>query len=144
MHEWNLLKTLTTLDLDSANYAIVGTGALISYGLPRQISDLDVLVRDDAWDKIRSHPDAQLCTGAYTGDVVVKLHGGLLEFFATWIGGSTTDELFERSELVPFDDWGSSRLLRFASLADSLRYKTHLNRTKDLVDVDSVSGLTAW
>jgi len=138
MLEWNLLTTLIDLGLDSADYVIIGTGALISYGLPRQISDLDVLVRGAAWDKIRAHPDAEFVRGAVSGDDVVKLHGGLLEFSATWFSGSTTAEIIARADLIPFDDWGTSQNLRFASLADILEYKTVLGRVKDLDDLSTL------
>lgn len=138
MHEWNLLTTLTRLELNTSDYAIMGTGALISYALPRQIYDLDVLVRGEAWDKVRSHPDAEFARGSLTGDEVVKLHGGLIEFSETWVGGSSTAELIARAELIRFEDWGSGHDLRFASLADSLEYKKEFNRTKDLADVSAI------
>lgn len=116
----------------------MGTGALISYGLPRQITDLDVLVRDEAWEMVRSHPEAESCRGALTGDEVVKLHDGQLEFFATWIGGSTTAEVIDRGELILFEDWGSSHRLRFAGPADTLDYKTRFSRPKDLADLAAI------
>lgn len=143
MHEWNLLTTLIRLELDPSDYAIMGTGALISYALPRQIYDLDVLVRGEAWDKVRSRPDAEFVRGALTGDEVVKLHGGLIEFSETWVGGSTTAELIARAELIRFEDWGSSHDLRFATLADSLEYKKEFNRTKDLADVNAILEMHA-
>ena len=49
-----LFERLRAMELPPGTYAVFGSGPLAAHGLIDDIGDLDVVVRDDAWDRVRA------------------------------------------------------------------------------------------
>ncbi|MFC4048474.1 hypothetical protein ACFOY4_02160 [Actinomadura syzygii] len=129
--EHPLLRRLAAMDLDPDDFVIFGSGPLLAHGLRRGVSDLDIVARNHVWDY--AYVRGVHGRGRYSGDMIVSLWGGRLQFSRQWIPGARgADELIDDADV-----FGG---LRFAPLRDVLAYKLRLRRPKDLLDISTLSG----
>ena len=124
-----LVKIVTELDLDRRDFVIFGSGPLLAHGLRQRISDLDVVARGPAWQRVSEYGCQG--TGSLNGAPMALFWGGRIQFSGGWISDDwDTDELIDRAEVIDG--------LRFARLTDILAYKQMLLRPKDLPDIAAV------
>lgn len=126
-----LIRELAALNLDPEEFVIFGSAPLLVHGLRATIRDLDVVARGDvmAWARRTGSP----AVGRHSGAQVWQLNGGRLQFSSGWTNSLwSPDELIDNAQLVDG--------LRFARLADVLRYKQELRRPKDLIDIANIQA----
>jgi predicted nucleotidyltransferase len=122
------IRLLVSLGLETEDFAIYGSGLLWVHNL-RPVSDLDVIVRGEAWERIKQI--GSLSSATLNGAPTVRLLGGALEFTNGWIAGeSDVDKLIDEAEKI----YG----IPFVRLSYVLSYKRNLKREKDLADIEAI------
>ncbi len=115
-----LFERLRAMELPPRTYAVFGSGPLAAHGLIDDIGDLDVIVRDVAWDRVRGIGAIVM----HGNDQVVELDNGLA-FGQSWAYGDVDiEELIEDAEII--------NGLPFVQLDAVLAYKRIAGRPKDL------------
>ncbi|HET6192538.1 MAG TPA: hypothetical protein VFE59_36690 [Trebonia sp.] len=126
-----LVKIVTELDLDRHDFVIFGSGPLLAHGLRKRISDLDVVARGSAWERVSEYGCPG--TGSLNGAPMALFWDGHIQFSRGWISDDwDADDLIDRAEII--------HGLRFAQLSDILAYKQVLLRPKDLPDIAAVQN----
>ena len=112
------------MELPPGSYAVFGSGPLAAHGLIEELGDLDVIVAEEAWDRVRA-----LGTIAMHGDdPVVELDNGL-SFGRSWAYGDVDIEhLIEDAEMI--------NGLPFVRLEAVVEYKRIAGRPKDLRHIE--------
>ena len=124
-----LVKIANELDLDRQEFVIFGSGPLLAHGMRRRIRDLDVVARGESWRRVSRFGAPAI--GALNGAPTALFWGGRIQFSGGWISDDwKADILIDRADIIDG--------LRFARLADVLRYKQTLNRPKDRSDIDAL------
>ncbi|MCS0635149.1 hypothetical protein NX801_05655 [Streptomyces sp. LP05-1] len=127
-------QLLRQLCLPREDLVIAGSAPLYLRGLRDRITDLDVVARGRALERVRLHGVTE--PAPFEGVTSVRLMGGLLEIVDAWFPSSfgSVDALFERAERI-----GDLRVL---SLADTEVWKRRLDRPKDRADLVRLAGLS--
>lgn len=121
-----LLRRLAALDLDTAHYAVHGSGPMLAHGLKTTIGDLDVIARGPAWERAVALGEPGY--SALRGDPCVRFWQGRIEVFRTWVTDyCTVDELIDGADVIEG--------IRFVQLPHVLAYKRLLGRRKDAADI---------
>lgn len=133
LHENKLIAQLVNLvmvlNLEPRDFVIFGSGPLLAHGLRQTIGDLDVVVRGAVWDRVSARGAIQ--AGSVNGAPTAVFHDGDIQFSSGWISDDwDPDDLINRAEII--------QGLPFAQLADVLRYKQALGRSKDQSDVEKL------
>ena len=124
------IRLLMSLDLDTQDFAIYGSGLLWVHRL-RPVSDLDIIARGEAWEKVKKM--GPLSCATRNGAPTVRLFDGALEFTNGWVAGeSDVDKLIDEAEVI----YG----LRFVKLPYVLSYKRRLRREKDIADIKALQA----
>jgi hypothetical protein len=126
-----LFDLLRGMELPPGSFAVFGSGPLAARGLIEEVGDLDVVVRDDAWDRLKG-----LGTIIEYGDNKVVDLGNGLTFGRTWAYGDfDVDQLIDDAEVIGY--------LPFVRLDAVLEFKRIASRPKDLHHIELIveSGL---
>jgi hypothetical protein len=119
-----LFDQLRAMQLQPGTYAVFGSGPLAAHRLIDDVGDLDVIVRDAAWDRVKRIGTIVM----YGDDPVVDLGNGLT-FGRSWAYGDVDiDQLIE--EAVEIDG------LPFVRLDAVVAYKRIARRPKDLRHIE--------
>jgi len=119
-----LFDLLRAMDLDPGSYAVFGSGPLAAHGLIKELGDLDVIVAEEAWGRVR----AQGTIVMHGDDPVVELDNGL-SFGRSWAYGNVDiDQLIEDAEIIDG--------LPFVRLNAVAAYKLIAGRPKDLRHIE--------
>jgi len=119
-----LFDLLRAMELDPDSYAVFGSGPLAAHGLIDEVGDLDVIVRDDAWNVVE-----HLGTIVMHGDDPVVDLGNGLTFGRSWAYGDVDIErLIEDAEMI--------NGLPFVQLDSVVEYKRIAGRPKDLRHIE--------
>lgn len=123
-----LIRALRGLDLPSEHYVVFGSGPLLAAGLRDHISDLDIVARGPAWQRLTAAvPPVSAPSGH---GQMVRL---VIEVTDRWLPGWDTDRLIgsaEHHDGIPF-----------ASLAAVRRSKRATARLKDLPDLAALDAV---
>ncbi len=119
------LEELKKLNLPKGKYAIFGSGPLAIRGL-RDVRDLDVIVKDDAYEKLCAKYPRHIKT-----EPVNCIQIGNLEIGNKWLNNSNQiDEMIETADII----YG----FPFVKLKYVLEWKKKMGRDKDLKDVQLI------
>ena len=119
-----LFDRLRAMELDADSYAVFGSGPLAAHGLIDEVGDLDVIVRDVAWDHVRG-----IGTIVMHGDDPIVDLGNGLTFGRSWAYGDVdVAQLIENAETIDG--------LPFVRLDAVLEYKHIAGRPKDLRHIE--------
>jgi hypothetical protein len=119
-----LFDRLRAMDLPPGSYAVFGSGPLAAHGLIDEVGDLDVIVRDSAWSRVK-----QLGTVVMHGDDPVVDLGNGLTFGRSWAYGNfDIEQLIEDAQMIDG--------LPFVRLEAVLEYKRIAGRPKDLRHIE--------
>ena len=128
----NHLETLKRLELPAGDYAVFGSGPLFVRGIIDSVSDVDIICRGDAWDRVKEVGELHYLE-KYDVEVV-ELEGGRISFGTIWgIGNFDIDELIDSAEFIDG--------LPFVRLKYVAEYKRIANREKD---VEHLLALAEW
>nr|BFE55860.1 hypothetical protein GCM10020063_003860 [Dactylosporangium thailandense] len=133
-----LRRLVAGLELDPRDFVIFGSAPLLAHGVRTQVSDLDVVARGAAWERVCAH--GLPVAGTINGAPMMRFEDGLIEFSRGWVSDDWNsdeliDQLIDRAEVIEG--------LPFAPLADVLRYKRTLNRPKDRDDIVAIERYLA-
>jgi hypothetical protein len=110
-----LFDRLRSLDLDTRDFAVFGSGPLAIRKIIPTCSDLDIICRGEVWRAVQAKGDVE-----YLPDYdvsVAKMYDGAISFGTCWgIGTFDIDELIDTAEMI--DE------LPFVRLEYVVRYKT--------------------
>lgn len=124
-----LFQKLLSLNLPTADYAIFGSGPMFPVGLKKNISDLDLIAKGEAWHQVQTLGKIQ--TPFADGHQVVKLFDGEIEVFHGWGPGDwNINELINSAEIYEG--------IRFVRLESVLAWKKLLSRPKDIPDIQKI------
>ncbi|MFJ8868487.1 hypothetical protein ACIRD6_22315 [Streptomyces sp. NPDC102473] len=125
------IRELLSLHLPSNDYVVAGSGPLLAHGLRRDVSDLDIVARADAWKIALSMAEAQSPPSGH--GLMVVLFGGDIEIFDRWLPGAPdVDELIDSAEWIEG--------IPFCLLSDVRAWKMRSNRSKDQRDIDLIAN----
>jgi predicted nucleotidyltransferase len=117
-----LLKKLNKLNLPDGNYAVLGSGPMTVRGL-RDAEDLDVVVKDELYEKLR-----QEYKEVEFGHI--KIGDDIEIFSSSNILISNPDEVINRAETF--------KGFKFIRLEDLIKWKEKMGRKKDFEDIESI------
>jgi hypothetical protein len=125
-------RELRSLALPADDLLIAGSAPLYLHGLRDHLGDLDVVAGPQAFELARSLGDAS--PAKYDGALAIRLLDGRLEITDAWFPTlfGPVSKLLQRAELV--GDF------HFLTLADTVRWKAHLDRPKDRRDLCGLGG----
>ncbi|HEX6353209.1 hypothetical protein [Actinophytocola sp.] len=124
-----LVGELRQMNLNPDHFVVFGSAPLLAHGLRASINDLDIVARADVWQCVSA--TGSPTRGMYSGDRVWQFYGGDLQFSERWITDDwDVDALIDNAEIIDG--------IRFATLADVLRYKEILGRQKDVADINAL------
>ncbi|MFD8236026.1 hypothetical protein ACFV20_29600 [Streptomyces sp. NPDC059696] len=117
-------RELISLRLPVEDYVIAGSAPMLAYGLNREINDIDIVARGEAWKLALElgHPSKSPLGPAQR----VVLFGGDIEVLDGWFDYSV-DSLISEAEL--FEGF------RFLPLTRTMEWKSALDRPVDREDV---------
>jgi hypothetical protein len=125
-----LIRRLRSIDLDSDEYVVFGSGPMLAHGLVQTVKDLDVVARGSALQVARAIGRPGF--GAVDSAPLWSLFDGEIEVFGGWLAPHwDVDDLIARAELIEG--------IPFAPLQDVLRYKQLLRRRQDIPDIRLLS-----
>ncbi|MFE5768711.1 hypothetical protein ACFQ7O_10155 [Streptomyces sp. NPDC056485] len=120
------IRELLSLHLDPGEYVVAGSGPLLAHGLRREIGDLDVVARGEAWKRVVSLVGTVPAPSGHGR--MALLFDGDIEVFDRWLPISPeTDELIDSAEII--------QGVPFCPLPLVLAWKQRSNREKDEADV---------
>lgn len=115
-----LFEQLRAMELPPGSYAVFGSGPSAIRGLIAEVGDLDVIVREDAWEKVMHQGDVTMHGDHPTVDL-----GNGLTFGRSWAYGDFDIEgLIDAAEITDG--------LPFVRLESVAEYKRIAARPKDL------------
>ena len=118
-----LFDRLRLLELTPGEYAVFGSGPLAVRGLIDAVHDLDVIVRGETWQHVKSLGEMVM----YGADETVDLGGGLT-FGRSWAYGNfDIDALIDAAEIIeglPFVRLDA--VIEFKKIADRPKDREHL------------------
>ncbi len=116
------------MELPPNSYAVFGSGPLAAHRLIDDVGDLDVIVRDVAWDRVKDIGTIVM----YGNDPVVDLGNGLT-FGRSWAYGDIdVGQLIEDAETIDG--------LPFVQLKAVVAYKRIAGRPKDLRHIELIES----
>lgn len=119
-----LFSSLKDLGLPTEDFAVFGSGPMWLRGL-REGKDLDLIARRAAWAKAAALAPIEHKSD---GSAYVRLAGGQIEIFNTWVPGEwNIDELIDTADVVDG--------VRFVRLDEVRRWKQLRGKEKDRVDL---------
>ncbi|MFI6285618.1 hypothetical protein ACIBCM_12820 [Streptomyces sp. NPDC051018] len=120
-------RRLRELGLPPGDLLICGSAPLYIRGLRDRITDLDVVARGRAWERALTLGTAHRTP--IEGSLSIRPLDGRIEITDEWYVSllGEVDRLFDRADV-----FGG---LYFLSLADTIAWKRHLGRDKDLEDL---------
>lgn len=125
------IRQLRAMDLDPDHFVIFGSAPMLVHGLRSRVSDLDVVARGAVWQQVSA--SGMPAHGTLSGDRAWQFCCGQLQFFDRWITREwDTDTLIDNADVIDG--------LRYAPLAEVLRYKQELRRPKDEADIQVLRG----
>ncbi|GAA1664749.1 hypothetical protein GCM10009830_07860 [Glycomyces endophyticus] len=120
---------------DPADFVIAGSAWLFVTGHRTYLSDIDILARGTTWLRACELAEGGLGKWARaeaSGDMAIRLYGGLVEVFNRWILPEPgTDQLIDSAEFIDG--------LPFMQREEVVRYKRFLDRDKDQLDLAVLS-----
>lgn len=125
-----LFDRLKALSLDARDFAVFGSGPLAVRGVIEATTDLDVLCRGGAWDKVRT---IGLIEYLPDYDVeIVKLADCDITFGTKWgIGAFNVDDLIDTAEMI--DE------LPFVRIEHVENYKSLRASAKDIAHLQAIA-----
>lgn len=118
-----LFRKLMDIDLPSMDYVVFGSGPMFAHGLTDTPTDIDLVARLSAWDRVREICDA---FGYEVTEGHIVLFNGDIEVFTSWAPGEwDVDELIDNAELIDS--------VPFVPLHLVLRWKERMGHPKDLL-----------
>ncbi|WP_405819093.1 hypothetical protein OG241_28310 [Streptomyces sp. NBC_01390] len=129
-------RHLGSLGLPSEDFVVAGSAPLFIRGLRDRVTDLDIVVRGAGWRRAEVLGDVRRAPYEQVLAVNVAEAGSRIEILDGWFPHmfGSVDQLIARAEVD--DDSG----LRFLSLADTVRWKRHLDRQKDREDLRRIEA----
>jgi len=121
----------TKFSLEPTEYAFFGSSALYIKALRPVIDSLDAIVTDDAWQKIKNYPSAEVSTTDFGLEKITVFDGKIV----VYKGWQNRDELIARGERVG--------AFNFLQLDDVLAIKQKLSREKDIKDIQNIQRYQA-
>ncbi len=123
-----LFDQLRAMELPPNSYAVFGSGPLAAHGLIDDVGDLDVIVGDAGWDRVKGIGTIVM----YGNDPVVDLGNGLT-FGRSWAYGDIdVDQLIKDAETIDG--------LPFVQLEAVVAYKRLAGRSKDLRHIELIES----
>lgn len=125
----DLFESLKKLNLPEDDYAVFGSGPLFVRGIISNITDLDVVCRGVAWEKVQEIGTLQY-NDVY--DVaIVTVNDGRMTFGNSWgIGDFDVDDLIDGAEYI--DD------VPFVQIKHVVDYKMQRASVNDLRHIESL------
>lgn len=117
-----LIRMLRALDLPYDDFVVFGSGPLLAHGLRTTLGDLDIVARGQAWHRLTAMSPPMIAPSGHGHMVRLQI-----EAADQWLPGFTTDDLIDTAEVHAG--------IRFAPLAEVVRYKRTLGRPKDCRDL---------
>jgi len=125
-----LFDQLAALDLAAGEYAVFGSGPLAIRGLIDDPTDLDVLCRDETWERVRRTGSVETLSD---GSKIVSFQDGQLTFGNTWAYGSfDIDDLIQSAEIIDG--------LPFVLMKHVVTYKEIRGNDRDWIHLDLIAG----
>jgi len=119
-----LFDRLRALALPAGSFAVFGSGPLAIRGLIDEVGDLDIIVREPAWSRVRDGG-----TSVMYGDHLTIDHGNGLTFGRSWAYGDfNVETLIDNAEMIDG--------LPFVRLEAVVEYKRIAGRPKDQRHID--------
>lgn len=132
-HNTILFDKFRELDFPLGEYAIVSGGPLAVRGI-KKTGDVDVIVSDKLWGKLKSEYPIKNIEGANAQIIKIADDVDVLSFRESpdegGSGNPTNNEQIKNAEVIDG--------LSFQSLRDSLWFKFHSDREKDKKDIELV------
>ncbi len=123
-----LIKKLLSLNLPTGDYVIFGSGPLYACGITKNLRDLDVIARGEAWKKALKLGKPQKLP---LGNKAIRLFNGKIEIINAWAPGKwDIDELIDTAEIIEG--------IRFVNLKAVLKWKKRMARPKDLKHIKMI------
>jgi len=116
----NFLEELEELNLPDGKYAIFGSGPLAVRGL-RDSSDLDVIVKEELWEKLSKKYSLNKNGGLQIGNI---------EVYNKWLEDKNINHLIDSAEKIAG--------YKFVKLEYVLAWKETMGRDKDKKDVELI------
>ena len=116
----NFLEELEKLNLPKKEYAIFGSGPLAVRGL-RDSSDLDVIVKEELWEKLSKKYSLNKNGGLQIGNI---------EVYNKWLEDKNINHLIDSAEKIAG--------YKFVKLEYVLAWKETMGRDKDKKDVELI------
>ena len=114
------------MELPPDSFAVFGSGPLAAHGLIDEVGDLDVIVRDAAWDRVMRVGTIVM----HGSDPVIEFDNGL-SFGRSWAYGHVdVEQLIEEAETIDG--------LPFVRLEAVVEYKRIAGRPKDLRHIELI------
>lgn len=127
----DLFGLLRSLELPIGDYAIFGSGPLIIRGIIEATNDLDVLGRNEAWQRARGL--GKLVVLPEDGAEIVSCFDGAVTIGTSWLYGEfDIDELIDTAEIIDG--------LPFVRLEYVVMYKKIAARPKDLRHLEQLEA----
>jgi len=127
----DLFGLLRSLELPMGDYAIFGSGPLIIRGIIEATNDLDVLGRNEAWQRARGL--GELVVLPEDGAEIVSCFDGAVTIGTSWLYGEfDIDELIDTAEIIDG--------LPFVRLEHVVMYKKIAARPKDLRHLEQLEA----
>jgi len=124
---------LLSLDLDSSNFAFIGSAPIFARGWIDSPNDIDVVARESAWDVALQLAEVSLVANSAVRKV--SLFNGNVEILDGWFPEYwSVDEMIDGADVI----YG----LRFVSLDIIGAAKRLLSRPKDLAHLRIISDHT--
>ena len=118
------LNELSSLNLPAGKFAIFGSGPMSVRGI-RESEDLDIIVKQDAWDFLANKYPASL----HSNPTCLKI--GNVEVYKDWLELSDRiDEMIDSAETIAN--------FPFVRLKYVVEWKTQFGREKDLKDIELI------
>ncbi|THV38622.1 hypothetical protein [Glycomyces buryatensis] len=125
---------------DPNDFVLVGSARLWLEGIVGRLADIDIVARNETWERAQKIAHNYLHNGTYSGEntgaPVVQLYGKRIDVCPSWVG-----DRFDADELIDHADVISG--LRHMSVADVVAYKRKLGRPKDRQDLARIRSRTA-
>ncbi|MBM9504566.1 hypothetical protein [Actinacidiphila acididurans] len=132
IREHHLFRLLFSLELPTNDYVIAGSAPMLAHGLPREISDLDVVARLEAWTIALRFGDPTDAPLGYAKHII--LYGDSLEILNGWFDYDI-NSLIAESEVI--DGVNFTPLVRVLEWKSWL-VENDLDRDKDKQDISLI------
>lgn len=125
-----LIERFLSLDLPKKDWVIFGSGPLYAHGIIKNLRDLDVVARGEAWKKALKFGIPQRLS---LGNRGIRLFNGKVEIINAWVPGKwDIDKLIDTAEIIEG--------VRFVNLENVLKWKRKMARPKDLSHIKMIEG----